>query len=1002
MLRAWPFSTLALATFWSITGTAADARPVDFDHDVRPILAGRCFKCHGASHNEAGLRLNARETALAELESGNHAVVPGRPDESELIRRVTAESADERMPPDEPLEPQQIETLRRWIAEGADWPAHWAYRPLERPAVPEIGNPDLRAWCRTEIDRFIAAKFVERGLRPSQEADRPTLIRRLSFDLTGLPPSADDYAAFTADESPDAWERIVERLLDSPRYGERWARHWMDLVHYAESHGQDQDRPREHAWPYRDYLIRSFNADKPYGQFVAEQVAGDVLFADDPWAIVATGFLATGPWDESSLRDIREDSIDREIARYLDRDDIVTTVMSTFTSTTVNCARCHDHKFDPISQHDYYALQAVFAGTDKANRAYDPDPAIGRRRGELQQRLARVKEQFAARDPRLLALCNTGELAAWETALADELGMWQPVELVSAQSGGGATLKPLDDRSLLAEGARPDKDVYTLVVRPGLKRLTGLRIELLAHESLPMQGPGRQDNGNLHLTEIAAWVATDKHADVERRLTLQNPLADFDQEGWGVAKALDGNPNTAWGIFPAVGQDHQASFELAQPVDLEDDALLRIELQQIHGAGHLIGRLRITATDQAGPFPRQATTAPANVREALATAKEARSLEQQLDVAAYYLEQRIGEEIKSLPEPALVYCGTNQFAADGTFRPAAAPREVRVLGRGNIHSPGDVAQSGALGCIDGLPARFEIGELQSEGERRADLAEWLVDRRNVLVWRSIANRVWQHHFGRGLVDTPNDFGLMGSAPTHPKLLDWLAVELLEHGGSLKHLHRLICATAVYRQGSGERSVEGGEHERSVLDASNLYLSRMNRRRLDAEEVRDAVLCQAGTLNDQMEGPSVRQFIQTPGIHVTPNVDYLGFDADAPPNYRRSVYRFVFRTLPDPFMEALDCPDASQLAPERTESVTALQALATLNDKLIARQSERVAERIQAAGGTSEEQVRALYSLIFARGPDDVELAAVAEYVRRHGLANACRFLWNTNEFMFVD
>jgi hypothetical protein len=982
----------------SCPGADADGPSVDFDRDVRPILAGRCFKCHGAGHSEAGLRFNARETALAELESGNHAVVPGRPDESELVRRVTAGSADERMPPDEPLEPAQIATLRRWIAEGALWPAHWAYRPLERPAVPEIGDPVLRGWCRTEIDRFIAAEFVERGLRPSDDADRRTLLRRISFNLTGLAPTADEYAAFRADEVPDAWERVVERLLDSPWYGERWARHWMDLVHYAESHGQDQDRPRDHAWPYRDYLIRSFNADKPYAQFVAEQVAGDVLYPDDPWSIVATGFLATGPWDESSLRDIREDSIDREIGRYLDRDDIVTTVMSTFTSTTVHCARCHDHKFDPISQQDYYALQAVFAGTDKANRAYDPDPHIARRRAALQARRETVHELRAASDPALLALYQPAELAAWETALAGELAMWKTSEVASAQSGGGAALKPLEDGSVLAEGPRPDKDVYTLVVRPGLKRLTGLRIEALAHDGLPMKGPGRQDNGNLHLNELTAWVSSEERPDVERRLTLQNALADFDQEGWEIAKALDGNPNSAWGIFPAVGQDHQASFEVAQPVDLEDDALLRIELQQIHGGGHLIGRLRITATDQAGPFPRQATTAPATVRDALAVPRAARSMEQQIEVAAYFLEQRIGEEIQSLPESALVYCGTNQFAADGTFRPASAPREVRALGRGNIHSPGDVAQPGALGCVDGLPDRFEIGDLQSEGERRADLAEWLVDRRNVLVWRSIANRVWQHHFGRGLVDTPNDFGQMGSAPTHPELLDWLAVELLEHGGSLKHLHRLICASAAYKQESGIRSQESGDD----ADAGNLYLSRMNRRRLDAEEVRDAVLCQAGTLNDQMEGPSVRQFIQTPGIHVTPNVDYLGFDADAPQNYRRSVYRFVFRTLPDPFMEALDCPDASQLAPERTESVTALQALATLNDKLIARQSERVAERIQAGGGTSEDQIRALYELIFARAPEAAELAAVGEYVQRHGLANACRFLWNTNEFMFVD
>jgi hypothetical protein len=944
---------------------------------------------------EAGLRLNDPASGLASLESGHRAVVPGDPEASELIRRITAGN-DERMPPDSSLTDEQIATLREWITNGADWPQHWAYRPLKQAAPPSLDSEELRHWTRTPVDNFIAARLAEQNLTPSPETDRRTLLRRVTLDLIGLPPTAAEYAAFLADDQPGAYERVVEQLLDSPHYGERWARRWMDLVHYAESHGQDQDRPRENSWPYREFLIKAFNSDLPYADFVRWQVAGDAIRPEDAQAIIATGFLATGPWDESSLRDINENSIDRQIARYLDRDDIVTTVMSTLTSTSVQCARCHDHKFDPISQADYYALQAVFAGVDKANRGFDADPQVARTRHELESKRDRARQLAVAKDPQLLELLAPQQLAAWETEYARTLGAWSPSAIVTAKSGGGATLTPQDDRSLLASGTRPDKDIYTIDLKPDGGRLTGIKLEVLAHDDLPMRGPGRQDNGNLHLNEIRAFVVSPQQAGSAREIVLQNPIADFDQDGWAVAMAVDGNPNTAWGIHPAVGQDHQAVIEFSTPVELTSDEQLRIELHQIHGGGHLIGRLRIDTTDQPTPFPRQFTAVPPDVRAALNLPATERSTDQSLAVAAFCLEQTIAAALKQLPAPSLVYCGTNKYTADGSFRPAETPREVRVLGRGQISAPGDVAVPGTIAGMGELPSRFELAEPQNEAARRIALADWLADDRNVLVWRSIVNRAWQQRFGRGIVDTPSDFGHLGGSPTHPELLDWLTAEFQGHGGSLKWLDRLLVTSAVYRQSSAHRE------EPATVDQSNAFLWRMNVRRLDAEQIRDAILQQSGRLDPQMEGPSVRQFIQSPGIQVTPTVDYLGFDVDAPANQRRSVYRFVFRTLPDPFMEAMDCPDASQLAPERTESVTALQALATLNDRHMSRQAELLATRLQSEHPPTDNQITALFKAILARPPQSDEAAAVAKYVQQHGLANAARFLWNTNEFMFVE
>lgn len=967
--------------------------PIDFERDVRPIFSTHCLKCHGVLEPKADLDLTSRESTI---EVG--AISPGEPQAGSLIERVTAIDPAVRMPPDgPPLTSEEIATLRRWLASGADWPEHWAYRPLEPVVPPEIPEEAMKAWCRTPIDRFIVHRLQELSLEPSPLADRWTLLRRASFDLRGLPPTPAEVDEFLTDPAVDAWERCVDRLLASPHYGERWARHWMDLVHFAETHGQDQDRPREHAWPYRDYLIRSFNSDKPYAQFVREQVAGDVLDPLNPDAIVATGCLAAGPWDESSLRDIREDSIDRVIGQYLDRDDMVTTVMSTFASTSVHCARCHDHKFDPISQREYYGLQAVFAGIDKANRLYDADVTVAHRRAELQARLHDLDQRVHADPASLLTEAATQQVENWEATASQQSVRWRPLPLTRVVSQGQATLTIDEaDHSVLASGARPDKDVYVIEAVAEQKKITALRLEVLTHEQLPQQGPGRQDNGNLHLNEVRCVQVLDPGQNLIREIDFALPFADFNQAGWTIAMAVDRNPNTAWGIFPQVGQSHAAVFPFKSSIESADPVRFRIELHQVHGGGHLIGRFRLSVTDSTAAQLAVAATIPAEIGAILDIPTAARSMTQRAVLVHWVLKEDIARELAALPPQSQVYAGTRQFAAEGSFRPMAVPRTIHVLHRGLVTEPGEEATPGALSVIAELAPNGKFTTTTEEGARRVALADWLVDRRNPLVWRSIANRAWQQTIGRPLVMTPNDFGQMGAAPSHPELLDWLALELQQQQGSLKHLQRMILTSAVYQQQSESRPAA------ARVDADNQWLWRMHRRRLDAESYRDALLQIAGTLDSSMGGPSVRQFIQTPGRHVTPQVDYQNFNPDDPANHRRSVYRFLFRTIPDPFMEALDCPDASQLTPTRNVSLTALQALATLNDKQVVRLSQRCAESLQSETPDLEEQIRQVYRRLLGRFPREAELKVVAEYARQHGLANACRFLFNTNEFVFVD
>jgi hypothetical protein len=858
--------------------------------------------------------------------------------------------------------------------DGTTTEVWWSFRPLARPAIPITPH----SASHNPIDAFILAKLDDAKLTPAPEADRRTLIRRVTFDLTGLPPTPDEVKAFLADAEPNAYERLVDRLFASPAYGERQARLWMDAVHFAETNGHETDAVRPNAWRYRDYLIEAFNADTPYPRFIQEQIAADVLFPDQPRLTPALGLLAAGPWDESSLKGIREDSLDRVAGYYIDRDDMITTVIGTVQSLTVQCARCHDHKFDPIPQADYYGLQAVFAGVDRADRAYDPDPRIGRRRRVLRETLAALDRNDSAVAARIAEPAFRQEIIAWEVATAESRPAWTPLTLTALTSANGATLTRLPDGSIRSDGPRPDADTYTITVRSNLNGVTAIRLEVMVDDALPHHGPGRADNGNLHLNEFRISANG-------RPVAVRVATADFDQQDWTVRHAVDGNPQTAWGIHPQEGQSHEAVFELAEPIDGE----LTITLAQTHGGGHLIGRFRLSATNASHAV---ASRLPAAVRSALAVPAEQRSAAQWHDLGAYRLREVTDAELKALPPESFVYAAAHDFKPDGFFKPSPTPRAVHVLKRGDVRRPGAVARPGALSCVPGMSGTFNVPDAAPEGERRAALAKWLTRPDNPLTWRSIANRVWQSHFGRGLVDTPNDFGRMGDKPSHPALLDWLAVELRDSGGSLKRLHRLIVTSATYRR-SSTGTTPG--------DPDNRLLARMPRARLDAEQVRDAVLLASGRLDRRMGGPSDQQFTlkNTPGSSVP---DYSAFAWDRPQGHRRSVYRFVFRTLADPFIECLDGADAAQLTPVRSVSVTGPQALALLNDDFILAHSKALAQSVERQTAGVGRQVELACEQVWNRPPSAEERVEFTSFVHRRGTANLCRVLFNSNDFLFVD
>lgn len=1013
----------------------ASAAP-DFVRDVRPILERSCFECHGPSKQKSGYRLDVRDRALQGGDSGKAAIVPHNAKASPLIRFVNGGDPDLVMPPEKSKAPRlsaaEVQILRDWIDAGPAWPEAlagapgdtkplWSLTPLTKPVVPKgASNP---------IDGFIRAKLKENNIAPSPEADRRTLIRRLSYDLTGLPPTPEEVALFVADPDPRGYEKLVTRLLASPRYGEHWARHWLDVANYADTHGNDHDYVRSNAWHYRDYVIRSLNDDKPYVRFVQEQVAGDALFPDEAQATVALGFLAAGPWDHTLMVTVREDTVDHRSAQNLDRDSMVSTAVGTFQSLTVHCARCHDHKFDPISQREYYALQAVFAGVDRANRPFDADVATQ----AVRRRLLAEKRALDYREPALLAALETpavvAKVEAWEQAWARREEAWGLLEVVNIVSTGGASLTRQADGSWFASGTRPERDTYIVTAHRRAGKLSAVRLEVLPDDRLPKSGPGRWDNGNFHLTEFRAFAAPAGATEGAKPIVFARAIADYDEgPAISAAQAIDGKNDTQWGVHPRYGEPHEAVFEIKDPVEFPEGTTFTFLLENQGGApGHGIGRFRLCGSD-AVPGNSVLTPLPVELTTILRLPAGNRTPTQRQELALAVLKLENQNALAALPAPQFVYAVTRDFPPDGeNFKPSPQPRPIHLLARGELGRPGELIGPGTLGCLPGLPAELAIAEVGDEAARRAAFARWLTDERNVLTWRSIVNRVWAWHFGRGLCDTPSDFGKMGGLPSHPELLDWLAIWFRDEAkGSLKALHRLIVTSETWKQTSlapwdndsenASRSDDdyptGRASQGDTRDGDNRLLWRQNRPRLAGEQVRDTLLALGGKLDLTMGGPSAVQFISRGDATFMSGgnpafLDYEHFDPDAPAARRRAIYRFLFRTVPDPFMDALDCPDGSTATPVRGVSTTAQQAFALLNDPFLIRQCEHIAERV--AGPTAENRkaemedcVKAAFQLVLQRWPKTSELKRFTDYARQHGVANAVQLLVNANEFLYVD
>ena len=950
---------------------------------VRALFSSRCRECHGPDSQEGGLRLDLDPRKLDETAA---VVVAGSRGTSALHERVTSTDPDRRMPPrGKALSAEEIELVGAWIDAGAAWPEgtwrdprldHWAWQPVVRPDVP--GS----AVGAAAIDAFVAARLTESGLAPAPEADRRALLRRASFDLVGLPPTPEEVAAFEADPAPDAFERLVDRLLASPAHGERWARHWLDVAHYADSHGYERDQLRPHAWRYRDWVIDAINADKPYDAFLREQVAGDVIAPDDPAAVVASAFLVAGPWDFVGQVETQSAALRRQ-ARADDLDDMLTQVMAAACGVTINCARCHDHKLDPIPQRDYTALAALLSGVTRGNRPVSPAAVAARdaRRQELEASLR-------------AATADVHALAGAPVDLADIVGGGDG-------SGNGVKGAGIDPRSGVARDRTP------------LSFLEGIEA------NRPVPGPSPL---------VAAVLVPDGSGPV-RFVVDGDPIDGIPptaRQGWD---AIRNGPVNAQASTTTAGIDYATAGHAI--LGLHANAAITFDLAAIR-AKHPATSRRFRAVVAYGG---RAETAGADfavyvdgVRMAqgrLAQASPGEPLDVLLPVEARHLtlvatdggdgighdqiwfgDPRIeGTPSRPVDEPALaaargrIETVRQELAAlpeaDTVYGPVVqSPPPVQLLVRGDPEKPLGEIPPGLPGWI-AVPVTHPLADA-GDGQRRRALAEWITDRANPLTPRVIVNRLWHHHFGTGLVDTPSDFGTGGGRPSHPALLDWLAAELVDHGWSLKHIHRLICTSKTWRQRS--HGVPGAAAGMTV-DSGNRLLWRMSPRRLDAESYRDAVLAVSGMLDPARGGPGFRDFRVTEAYAPI----YESIPVDRPDLRRRSIYRCVVRGTPDVFLTTLDCPNPANLAPVRPRTTTALQSLAILNNDFTLRHAEAWAERLRReAGDRPADQVRLGFQLAFGRDPDREEAAAGEALVAQAGLVQLCRMMLAANEFSAID
>ena len=938
-------SLILFLALGSISGHGAE---IDSGERILPVLAKRCGSCHQGPNPQKGMRVSSVEDLLRGGESGP-ALVPGDPDASLILSKVQGERPE--MPPvGDPMTAEEIAVLRSWIASGAPddgssqgsgpdavW---WSLQPLSEAVAP----PPSDLWERSSIDSFLLAAMVGKGLTPSGEADRRTLIRRLSFDLLGLPPSAEEVDAFVGDSAPTAYERLVNKMLASPAYGERWGRHWLDVARFGESNGYEQNHLRDSAWPYRDWVIRSFNEDKPFDGMIVEQLAGDWIAPGDPQIQAATGFLVAGPHDTVGIRNPEGEAQKR--ANHLD--DMIMGTASAFLGLTVHCARCHDHKFDPIRNEDYYRMQAVFAGVWHGERTWDHPKVIEAYEAEAGKLSSSIRQSEEA-----LAGLREGAADRVEQRRTELLRQYRPAV---DQAGTAEIFEPIDAR----------------FVRMTITESTRGRRQVDLDE-FAVWSVGR-DARNVALGNVASASST--------RVDSASP------DTYSPKNLVDGKYDRRWissGGLPAWIQVDLAESHRVNRVAWSSDRLggFRGRYGRPHPEVYEIevsvdGESWTTVATSEGRLPFSEEAQEQLLLRAVFSPDEHRSWEEH-QRRKRDLEQRL----KQLAKPREAFLGRFEQPREPTF----------VMVRGNPMNKGNEVVPGSLSTLDSLLEGFVMASDAPESERRLALARWIASDKNALTARVIVNRVWMHHFGRPLVRNPSDFGVNGGQPSHPQLLDWMAQRLVgTHGWRLKPLHREIVMSAAYRQASRYREAS------ATLDKDSAFLWRFPPRRLGAEEVRDAILHTSGNLDRRMGGPGFRLYRYTVDNVAT----YYPLQEYSRDTYRRSVYHQHARSVKPELLGEFDCPETSLPAPKRIATTSPLQALTLLNNPFSLDQADAFAERIRkAAGNDRQRQVTVAWQLGFAREVADDEADEAESFVSEHGIGALARAILNSNEFLYV-
>jgi hypothetical protein len=952
-----------------------------FAERVRPIFAARCYGCHGPDTQQAGLRLDSLAAVLRGSDSGK-IVNPGHSVDSRLMRRLLAKERPQMPYGGPPLSAGEISSIEKWIDAGAPGPdsheaiaatrppKHWAYVKPVRPALPEVKD---RSWLRNPIDNFILAKLEREGLKPAPEADKTTLIRRVYLDLVGLPPTPEEVDAFVADSSPDAYEKVVDRLLASPHYGERWARQWLDLARYADTNGYEKDNRRT-AWEYRDWVIRALNQDMSFKEFTIDQIAGDMLPDPTKDQLIATGFNRNTMLNQ-------EGGVDPEEYYWYELVDRANTTASVWLGSTLGCAQCHNHKFDPFTQKDYYRFLAFFshgkytiAGPPTGKYAEEPElelptPEQAARSKELRIEIGKLQQTLDTQTPQLDAAQKT-----WEAEMRSADSRWLPLRPDHSESAGGATLQVLSDSSVLAGGQNPQADKYTLVARTSAKQITGVRIEVLNDNSLPHGGPGRDAEGNFFLSDFDVSIApADKPAD-KHHVLWKAVKADESQSGYDASNLIHKEPGLRGWAIDASSQDaptrRQAVFVPDQPFGFASGTILTITMKhEMRHATRNIGRFRLSLTPSADP--EFITRLPARLRRILDLPAARRTPEQKTELAAAYRAvspllddtrkqvAKLQSDVKKLGINTAMVMGEQP----GFMRPAAYIRE-----RGSFMSKGDLVYADVPSALNRLP--------QDAMPNRLGLAEWLVSDDNPLTARVTVNHFWEVIFGHGIVETAEDFGTQGDPPSHPELLDWLATEFTRQGWSMKKIQRLMVTSATYRQSSQ------ASHDLLARDPYNKLYARGPRFREEAEMVHDIALSVSGLLSSKMYGPSVFPY-QPEGIWDIPYSKDRWVESEGEDRYRRAIYTFIRRSAPYPSLVTYDAPSREFCTVRRVRTNTPLQALTALNDPLFFDAARALARRMMNEGGdTPESRVTYGFRLAVSRQPNTQELANVDAFYQQ--------------------